>query len=88
MLPMSSSGLAEVHAKISANGKPKKAISTCDFPSLIPLRNQNRQGNNSGADARAEIGLLAVPINQSAITLKTPVIKRAARKRTAIIALL
>jgi len=45
MLPMSSSGLAEVHAKISANGKPKKHFNV-GFPPLIPLRDQNRQENN------------------------------------------
>jgi hypothetical protein len=86
-VPDESSGLAEVHVKISANGKPK-SISTFGFRSVISLRNQNRQGNKCGADASVESGLLAVPINQSAITLKTPVINRAAKNRTAVIALL
>jgi hypothetical protein len=42
---MNCGGLAEAHAKISANGKPK-GISTFGFPSLVSLRNQNRQGNS------------------------------------------
>jgi hypothetical protein len=44
-IPDESSGLAEAHAKISANGNPK-SISTFGFALLIPLPNQKRQENN------------------------------------------
>ena len=43
MLPTSSGGLAEVHAKISANGKLKRQFQRVTSRPLIPLRNQNRQ---------------------------------------------